>query len=111
VSAAGAGGGKKLCERAIPAAFRIAGRCRGDHLPRLLVLAASHHDGRMRASFGEDLAGTVRTRSDVPLMHVSGVDRALCPLSMENRPMNPASQERETSIRADTMLLAVSTRD
>ena len=48
VSGTGIKGGKKLCERAIPAGFRLVGRRRCDHLPRLLVLAPNEHRGRMR---------------------------------------------------------------
>ena len=59
VSGTGIKGGKKLCERAIPAGFRLVGRRRCDHLPRLLVLAPNEHHGRMRASIGEDLVGPV----------------------------------------------------
>jgi hypothetical protein len=52
-------GGEKLCERAIPSISRVVGRCRDDHLPRLLVLATNYRNGRMRASFGEDLVDPV----------------------------------------------------
>jgi len=58
--------------------FCAVGRCRGDQLPRLFVLAANQHDGRMRAGIGEDLVGPVVTRSDVFFTHASGVDGALC---------------------------------
>jgi len=59
VSGTGIKGGKKLCERAIPAGFRVVGRRRRDHLPRLQVLAPNEHHGRMRAGIGEDLVGSV----------------------------------------------------
>jgi len=78
VSATGVEGSKKLCKRAIPAISRTIGRCRGNHLPRLLVRAANYREGRMRASFAEDLMGPVLIRSSVPFTHVSGVGLALC---------------------------------
>jgi hypothetical protein len=59
VSGTGIKRGKKLCERAIPAGFRVIGRRRRDRLPRLLVLTANQRHGRMRASIGEDLVGPV----------------------------------------------------
>jgi hypothetical protein len=78
MSATGVEGGEKLCERAIPAVSRAVGRGRGDHLPRLLVLAANQRDGRMRASFGQDPVGLVLIRSDVSSTHVNGVGPAPC---------------------------------
>jgi len=78
VSATGVKGGQKLCQRAIPAAFRAVGRCRGNHLPRLVVLAPNQHQGPMRASFGEELVGPVLIRSGVPFPHASGVGLTPC---------------------------------
>ena len=78
ISATGVKGGEKLCQRAIPAFFRAVGRCRGNHLPCLVVLAPNQHQGPMRASFGEELVGLVLIRSGVPFPHVSGVDLTLC---------------------------------
>jgi hypothetical protein len=61
MSGTGVDGGEKLCERTIPAISRAVGRCRDDHLPRLLVLATNYREGRTRASLGEDLVDLVLT--------------------------------------------------
>jgi hypothetical protein len=54
------------------------GRGRGDHLMRLRVLAGSQHQGRMRASSGQDLVGPVLLRPDVPATHLDSADPAPC---------------------------------
>jgi hypothetical protein len=83
VSGTGIKRGKKLCERAIPAGFRVIGRRRRDRLPRLLVLTANQHHGRMRASIGEDLVGPVLLRPDVPFALFSVAHSA--PGALEHR--------------------------
>jgi hypothetical protein len=78
MSAPGIEGGKKFCQRAIPAISRTVGRRRGNQLPRLLVVAANQRDGPMRASFAEDPVGLVLIRSDMPFTHASSVDPTPC---------------------------------
>jgi hypothetical protein len=91
VSGAGIEGGEELCERAIPAVSRAVGRGRGDHLPRLLVLAANQRDGRVRASLGEDLVDLVLIRPDVPSTHTGGVDLLLCAFECGQQAAAPRS--------------------
>jgi hypothetical protein len=43
----------------------MVGRSRGDHLPRLSVLAANQQNGRTRSSLGKDLVGALLIRPDV----------------------------------------------
>jgi hypothetical protein len=74
VSATRVKGSEKLRERAIPAIARSVGRGRGDHLMRPRVLAANQHQGRMRASSGQDLVSPVLLRSDMPATGLDGAD-------------------------------------
>src|SRR5689334_5186510 len=70
VSVAGVEGREELCQRAIPAIFGSVGRCGGDHLPRLLILATNQRYGRMRSSFGEEFVGPVLIRTGAPFTHM-----------------------------------------
>jgi hypothetical protein len=110
VSGTGIKRGKKLCERAIPAGFRVIGR-RRDRLPRLLVLTANQRHGRMRASIGEDLVGPVLLRPDVPLRSLASPTPRLAPLNIENRPRKPTAQDSETRIIPAVKSPASSTRE
>jgi hypothetical protein len=96
ISVAGVESGEELCQRPIPAIFGSARRCGGDHLPCLLVLAANQCEGRMRASFGEDLVGPVLIRSGVSFTLASGVDLSFAPFKVASRPINPTAHDRRT---------------
>jgi len=111
VSAAGVKGGEKCCQRASPATFRAAGRCRGNHLPCLVVLAPNQHEGALRASLGEEFVGAVLIRSGVALRTRAERTPLFAPFSMENVPVSPIVHDSETWIRVDMKSPADSTRD
>src|SRR5271166_6644862 len=70
-------GGEEVWHRAVPAIARLLGRSRGDHLPRLWVLAANQRDRRTRSSLSKDRVGLLLIGPDVRLMFASHVHGGL----------------------------------
>ena len=110
VSAAGVKGGEKLC-RAVPVAIpRMADRGRGGHLTRFRVERTMPHEGRTRASPGQDLMSPVLLRSEPPRASTARTPPR-APFAMENSSLTRPARKGRHALRQPQWPPASSTRE